>query len=54
MLTQSALQQWLGNLIVVESVEIEAVESALHVEVTYIVRRSQERQQVVFKQGVQG
>jgi phage baseplate assembly protein W len=54
MLAQSSLQQWLGNLIVVESVEIEAVESALHVEVIYIVRRSQERQQVIFKRGTQG
>lgn len=54
MLAQSALQQWLGNLIVVESVEIEPVESALFVEVIYTVRRSQKRQQVVFKRGVQG
>jgi phage baseplate assembly protein W len=54
MLAQSSLQQWLGNLIVVESVEIEAVDSALHVEVIYIVRHSQERQQVAFKRGAQG
>lgn len=54
MLAQSSLQQWLGNLIVVESLEIEAIESALHVEVIYIVRRSQERQQAIFKRGTQG
>lgn len=52
MLVQGALQQWLGNLIVTESVDIEAVDSALHVEVTYIVRRSQNRQQVNFTRGM--
>jgi len=54
MLAQSSLQQWLGNLIVIESVEIEAVESALHVEVIYVVRRTEEQQRVVFKRGIQG
>jgi len=54
MLAQGALQQWLGNLIVIESVEIAAVDSALHVEVIYIVRRTQEPQRVVFKRGAQG
>lgn len=46
MLAQSALQQWLGNLIVVESVTVEAVDSALHVEVVYSVLRTGERQEV--------
>ena len=53
MLVQGALQQWLGNLIVIESVNIEAVDSALNVEVTYIVRRSQNRQQVNITRGLQ-
>lgn len=54
MLVQGALQQWLGNLIVVESVEIEAIDSSLHVEVIYIVRRTQIRQQARFTQGAPG
>ena len=45
-LVQSALQQWLGGLIVVEAVTARAVDSALHVEVTYVVNRTATRQQV--------
>jgi phage baseplate assembly protein W len=52
MLVQGALQQWLGNLIVIESVDIEAVDSALHVEVIYTVRRSQNRQQLNLTRGM--
>ena len=54
MLVQGALQQWLGNLIIVESVEIEAIDSTLHVEVIYKVRRTQQQQQANFKRGMQG
>lgn len=54
MLVQGALQQWLGNLIVVESVVIESIDSALHVEVIYTVRRTQTQQQVKFSRGAQG
>ena len=53
MLVQGALQQWLGSLIVVESVDVEAVDSALHVRVSYIVRRSQQKQQASFTRGAQ-
>lgn len=51
MLAQSALQQWLGHLIIVESVVIEAVDSALHVTVTYSVLRTQKRQEIAFERG---
>jgi phage baseplate assembly protein W len=51
MLAQSALQQSLGHLIVVESVVIEAVDSALHVEVAYSVIRTQKRQEITFQRG---
>ena len=54
MLVQGALQQWLGNLIIVESVDIDAVDSALHVEVIYTVRRTQTQQQASFSRGMQG
>jgi phage baseplate assembly protein W len=45
-LVQAALQQWLGGLITVDSVEIRAVDSALHVEVNYVVIRTQRREQL--------
>lgn len=35
MLVQSALQRWLGNLIVVTSVSVESADAALVVRVTY-------------------
>lgn len=43
-LVQGALQQWLGDLIQVESLHVEAVETMLQVTVQYIVRRTQQRQ----------
>jgi phage baseplate assembly protein W len=39
MLVQGALQQYLGNLIAVEAVEVEAVDSTFSVNVRYVVRR---------------
>jgi phage baseplate assembly protein W len=40
---QGALQQWLGDLIQVEAVQVQAVEAELHVTVQYVIRRSQQR-----------
>lgn len=40
MLVQSALQRWLGDLVVVEGVTVEAVEATLRVTVQYVIRRS--------------
>jgi len=40
-LVQGALQQWLGDLIRVEAVDVRAVESSLTVTVRYTVIRSQ-------------
>jgi phage baseplate assembly protein W len=40
---QGALQQWLGELIDVESVDVEASESTVTITVQYKVRRTQER-----------
>ena len=42
-LVQGALQQWLGELIHVESVEIESEESTLRVSVQYIIKQNQQR-----------
>ena len=54
MLIQGSLQQWLGHLITVESVVVEAVESAMRVEVVYVVRRSLQQQQASFKWSSEG
>jgi len=50
-LVQGALQQWLGDLIVVDSVQVESEDSALRVTISYVVRRTQARQTAVFAQG---
>ena len=41
-LVQGALQQWLGELIQVEDVAVEADENVLRVTVQYVVRRNQQ------------
>src|SRR2546428_11455524 len=43
-LAQGALQQWLGDLIQVGSVRVEAQESTLRVSVDYLIRSTQARQ----------
>jgi len=43
MTVQGALQQWLGDLIAVESVEVNSHDSTLEVQVQYVILRSQER-----------
>jgi phage baseplate assembly protein W len=51
-LVQGALQQWLGDLIQVEVVEVASEDSTLEVTVQYIVRRNQQRQVAQFTRGV--
>lgn len=51
MLVQGALQQWLGELIEVEAVEVEAVEARLTVSVQYRLRHNDERHRETFVQG---
>jgi phage baseplate assembly protein W len=48
---QGALQQWLGDLILVESVDVENEDATLRVRVQYVVRRTQERQTAEFVRG---
>jgi uncharacterized protein len=48
---QGALQQWLGDLILVESVDVENDDATLRVQVQYVVRRTQERQVAEFVRG---
>lgn len=47
-LVQGALQQWLGDRILVEAVSIESDESTLNITVRYMVRRNQQRQVTQF------
>ncbi len=50
-LVQSALQQWLADLITVEAVEVEAIESRLSVTVQYAIRRTESHQRETFVLG---
>jgi hypothetical protein len=48
---QGALQQWLGELIRVDAVEVESEDAALRVTVRYMVRRSQQPRTDTFSRG---
>ena len=48
---QAALQQWLGELILVEAVDVENDDAALRVQVRYVLRRTQERRVAEFARG---
>ncbi len=50
-LVQSSLQQWLGHLITVESVEVTHGEGVLSASITYVVQRTQERRTDEFQRG---
>lgn len=50
-LVQGALQQWLGDLITVEAVAVQAEEGVLHVTVQYRLNRSGEQRRDVFSRG---
>ena len=45
---QGALQQWLGELIQVEAVEVTHEEAELRVQVRYLIRRTQQRRMAEF------
>jgi phage baseplate assembly protein W len=47
-LVQGNLQQWLGELITVEAVQVTSVESTIEVQVQYVLRRTQQRQREQF------
>jgi uncharacterized protein len=49
---QGALQQWLGEIIQVEAVEVEADNGTLVVAVRYVVRRTMQRQIARFERSV--
>ena len=49
---QGALQQWLGELIEVENVEVSAREATIEVKVIYRIRRSQDRRVANFSREI--
>jgi hypothetical protein len=51
-MVQGALQQWLGDVIQVESVQVTSQESTLTVRVQYRVKRTQEQRIAQFEQTV--
>jgi phage baseplate assembly protein W len=50
-LVQGALQQWLGDLIVVDTVRVNNEDSTLSVTISYVIRRTQTKQTAVFAPG---
>lgn len=49
LLVQGALQQWLGDLIQIEAVQIESEEATLRVIIQYLIRRNQDRKIAQFE-----
>ena len=52
MAVQGALQQWLGDLILVEAVQVDSQDATVQVTVQYVVRRTQQRQVAQFQKAV--
>lgn len=50
-LVQGALQQWLGELILVETVDVRSEDATLRITVEYVVRRTGEREVAEFSPG---
>ncbi len=51
-LVQGALQQWLGDLIEVNNVEVQHIDSALLVTVAYTIRSTQENKVAAFNRTI--
>ena len=51
-LVQGALQQWLGDLIAVQKVEVTSDDATLRIEVVYVLRRTQQQQTAQFAKPV--
>lgn len=49
---QSSLQQWLGDLIEVGSVQVRSEDSALRVSVQYVIRRTQQSRTAQFARAI--
>ncbi|HBY59761.1 MAG TPA: hypothetical protein DEH78_08045 [Solibacterales bacterium] len=49
---QAALQQWLGDAILVQAVDVKNEDSTLRVTIQYVLRRTQERRSASFERGI--
>lgn len=49
---QGALQQWLSDVIQVEDVRVESVESTLRITIKYMIRRNQQQQIAQFTRAI--
>jgi len=52
MSVQAGLQQWLGDLIALEDVQVSNPDSTLAIRVQYVIRRTLERRVADFQRGV--
>lgn len=48
-LVQAALQQWMGDLIVVEDIEVLSEDAGLRIRLDYTVRRTEQRRTVLLR-----
>jgi len=51
---QAGLQQWLGDVIEVQSLAVTSEEATVRVELSYVVRRTQESRSATFERGIPG
>ncbi len=49
---QAALQRWLGDVIDLQDLEVQAIDSALTIDVKYLIRRTGQQQNATFTRGV--
>ena len=49
---QGALQQWLGEVVKVEAVDVSSEEAMLRISVQYVIRRNQQRRSVEFSREI--
>ncbi len=45
---QAAIQRWLGDVIELRSLDVQAVDSSLTIDINYVIRRTSEEQTAVF------
>ena len=51
---QAGLQRWLGDVIVIQALEVTSEEATLHVDLTYQVQRTQEVRTATFERSIPG
>jgi len=51
-IVHGAVQQWLGDQILVEAIEVESVDNLMTVKLSYRVKKSGERRQMTLERGI--